>query len=183
MKKIVLIYGIIAGLIVGAMLIISAPLWNSGVINHNNGELVGYTTMVIAFSVIFVGIKSYRDKHGNGTITFWKGTQIGLLILLIAAVMYALSWEISRPMMEGDFMAKMEQQYIADQISAGATEVEIQKTKDQFAMYADLYKNPVLRLLVTMMETLPVGIIITLISAALLRKKEFLPASETTVMS
>ena len=95
MRKIVLTYGLIAGAIVSVMILGSIPLWNRGILNFDNGEIVGYTTMVIALSMIFFGIKSCRDYHFKGSINFWQGVKIGLLITLIASIMYAITWEFS----------------------------------------------------------------------------------------
>src|ERR1043165_1895835 len=106
MKKIVLTYGLISGSIVAALILLAMPLWNAGVLNHDNGAIVGYTTMVIALSVIFFAVKSYRDNYNNGSISFWKALQIGVLITLIAGVMYELSWEISMSQMSDDFIAQ-----------------------------------------------------------------------------
>ena len=95
MKKIIIIYGLIAGIIVGGLMLASMAYYESNNWDVENGHLIGYTTMVIALSVIFVAVKSVRDNHLGGVITFWKGCQIGLLVTLIASVIYALSWEIS----------------------------------------------------------------------------------------
>src|ERR1043165_378707 len=103
MKKIILTYGLIAGAIVSAMMLISMPLYNKGLISLDYGELIGYTTMVIALSMVFFGIKSYRDDHQNGAITFGKALQVGLLISVIATVMYAFAWEISYSQMSDEF--------------------------------------------------------------------------------
>ena len=80
MKKIVLIYGLIAGVIVGAMMMITMPLYESGTLKFDNGEWLGYTTMVIALSMVFFGVKSYRDNHLGGSITFGNALKVGLLI-------------------------------------------------------------------------------------------------------
>lgn len=172
MKKTILIYGFIAGFIVGALMLATMPLWNSGVLNFDNGALVGYTTMVIALSVIFFGVKSYRDNHSGGAITFWKAVQIGMLITTIASVMYALSWEVSYDMIiADDFMQKMTDHYVAKMKAKGASAEEMKSMESYF----EWYKNPVIRFGMTLMEILPVGIVITLLSAGLLRRKEFLP--------
>lgn len=178
MKKIVIVYGLISGSAVATMLLLSMPLWESGMVNFDNGEAVGYTTMVISLSLIFFGVKSYRDKHGNGAITFAKGVTIGLLISLIAAVMYALAWEVSYNTMTTDFTAKMVQHYLDEMAAGGATEAEIQASKENWATMMEYYQNPAIRFAITLTEILPVGVVITLISAALLRRKEFLPATE-----
>ncbi|MFZ5972764.1 MAG: DUF4199 domain-containing protein [Bacteroidota bacterium] len=179
MKKIVITYGLIAGLIVGGLMLASLPLWKSGAITFDNGELVGYTTMVIALSTIFIGIKSYRDNHAGGIITFWSGCKIGLLITLIAGIMYAMAWEVSFANMGEEFTQKMTEHYLAEIQAGGASEAELQKAREEWAAFSELYQNPLVRFPITLLEILPVGIIITLLSAGLLRKKEFLPSAET----
>jgi hypothetical protein len=183
MKRIVLIYGLIAGVIVGAMLLITMPMYNAGTLDLDNGELLGYTTMTIALSLIFFGVKSYRDKDLGGEISFGKAVQVGLLIMLVAGAIYALCWEISYRTMDGDFMAKMTQHYIDDMKADGATEAELAKAKADWESFSALYKNPVIRFGVTIMEITPVGVILTLLSATLLRRKDFLPAETNTKAS
>jgi len=95
MKRTILTYGLIAGAIIGGMLIITVPMYNSGTLNFDNGELLGYSTMTIAFALIFFGVKSYRDRELNGSISFGKAVKVGLLITLVAAIVYSLCWEIS----------------------------------------------------------------------------------------
>lgn len=178
MKKIVLTYGLMAGSIVAAMMFATLPLWDSGVLNFDNGELVGYTTMVIALSMIFFGIKSYRDNYSKGSITFWDGCKIGLLITLIASVMYALAWEISYATMSGDFTKEMSDHYLEELRSGEVSPEELKKAEEEWASFSEMYKNPVVRFGVTLMEITPVGILITLLSAGLLRRKEFFPSTE-----
>lgn len=180
MRKIILTYGLIAGAIVAGLMFITLPLWKNGILTFDNGEIVGYTTMVISLSMIFFGVKSYRDNHSNGVITFGKAFKIGILITLIAGAMYALAWEVSYATVMSDFFGKMQEHYFSEMKERGASEQELQKAKEQMATFAEYYKNPVIRFGMTLMEILPVGILISLISAALLRKKEFLPVNQTT---
>lgn len=176
MKKVVLTFGLIAGTIVAAMILISIPLWENGMVNFSNGELVGYTSMVIALSVIFVAIKTYRDKYQGGKITFWAGFKIGILITLIASVMYALAWEVSYNTMGDHFTQQMLDHYVAEKKASGATEEELVKMKQEWDTFREYYKNPLIRFPLTLTEIFPVGLIISLVAAALLRKKELLPA-------
>lgn len=177
MKKVVLVYGLIAGAIVGGMMFLTMPLLTDGTIDFGKGELIGYSTMVIALSMVFFGVKSYRDNHLAGTITFGKGFQVGILITLLASVMYALSWEIVYSQIGERFMEMMNHHYELDMRVNGATEAEIQKSMEDMASFKELYQNPIIRFGMTLMEIFPVGLLITLVSAGLLRKKEFLPAS------
>lgn len=180
MKRIVLTYGLIAGVIVGTMLLITMPMYKSGALNLDNGELLGYTTMTIALSLIFFGIKTHRDKNLGGEISFWKAVQVGLLIMLVAGVLYALSWEISYRNIGEEFTAKMTQHYMDKMKEDGATEAELAKAKADWESFSEMYKNPIIRFGVTLMEITPVGVILTLLSATLLRRKSFLPADNTT---
>lgn len=111
MKKIVLVYGLIAGAIVAAMMLITMPLYEKGSLDISNGQLLGYSTMVVALSLVFFGTKSYRDNHQNGQITFWKALQVGLLISLLASAIYALTWEYSYSSMSPEYKKKMTQVY------------------------------------------------------------------------
>ena len=177
MKKIVLIYGLIAGVIVGAMMMITMPLYESGTLKLDNGEWLGYTTMVIALSMVFFGVKSYRDNHQGGSITFGNALKVGLLITLIAALIYAFSWEITRLNMKGDFMALYGEKQIEKMKAGGATDTELVEAKKKMDDFAVMYRNPFIRFGFTLMEIAPVGIIISLMSSALLRRKEFLPSN------
>ena len=175
MRKIILTHGLIAGVIVSLMILGSIPLWNSGILNFENSEIVGYTTIVIALSMVFFGIKSCRDYHFGGSISFWQGVKIGLIITVIGSVMYVLAWEISQSLMP-DFTERMWQHFADDAKKDAQDEAELKAAVEQIETWKELYKNPLLRFGMTLMEIFPVGILITLVSAAILRKKQVLPA-------
>lgn len=178
MRKVILTFGLLAGVIVSAFLVITIAIWvKSGKII--DFALVGYATMVIALSMVFFGIKSYRDNYQSGEIRFWKGFQVGLLITLIASLMYTITWETYNRISPTsaaafvDYYVKCEVDKLK-QKGVSAAEID-QKAKDMDDLKR-LYSNPAIRFGLTIMEILPIGVIITLISAAILRKKEFLPA-------
>jgi hypothetical protein len=177
MKRIVIINGLIAGVIVSAMLVITQPLLEKGILNYENGTIVGYTSMVVALSLVFVGIKSYRDQHLKGSISFGQAFKVGILIALIASVVYALSWEVYYNIAASDFMDKYTQHYLAKMKEEGASDAEIIQMRMEMEKFNEQYKNPIVRFGVTLVEILPVGLLITLISAALLRNKKFLSAN------
>lgn len=176
MKKIIWTYGLIAGAIVSGLMFASMPFWKNGTLTFDNGEVVGYTTMVISLSMVFFGIKACRDYHFKGTISFWQAVKVGILITVIASAMYALAWEICYHTIAADFTEKMTEHYLEKMKSEAKDEAEVAAAVAQMQSFKEWYKNPVLRFGVTIMEILPVGIVITLISAALLRRKEILPA-------
>jgi len=179
MRKVTLIFGLLSGAIISMFMILGLVLFETGVMTTYFSELVGYGTMVIALSMVFFGIKSYRDNYQNGAIGFWKGFQVGLLISLIASLMYALTWETymqSRPASAATFMEKYTESVINKMKEKGASGDNIEQEIKKMDNMMKLYRNPVFRFGMTILEILPVGIVITLISAALLRKKELLPA-------
>jgi hypothetical protein len=178
MRKIILIYGLIAGAIVSTLMFITMPMMKQGHITFDNGEIVGYTTMVISLSMVFFGIKSYRDNYQDGTITFGRAFKVGILITLIAAVMYALAWEVCYHTIMSDFMERMRDHYFTQMKEKGMSAEAIQKEQEQWATFTEYYKNPVIRFAMTLVEILPVGLAITLISAGLLRKREFLSVKD-----
>jgi hypothetical protein len=179
MKKVVLTFGLIAGLIIGGLVWVTAVLVDRGVIGFNRLEFVGYASMLIALSMVFFGIKSYRDNSAPRTLKFWKGVQVGVLISVIASVLYwggAISYGIVNPGFDERFMKQFTELKVVKLQEQGAPQAQIDAAKAEVDMMAGLFKNPVLFFLVCMMEILPVGIIVTLVSAALLGKKEVLPA-------
>lgn len=178
MRKVTLTYGLIAGAIVAAIMFATMPLYNNDTLDFSNGEVIGYSSMVIALSMVFFGIKSCRDNHYGGHITFGKAVTVGLTITLIAAVMYALAWEICYRTMASDFLDKMEAHQVAEVRKAGGSDEEVDAAVRQFESLKSWYEVPILRFGITMTELLPVGIVITLVSAALLKRKELLPAEQ-----
>lgn len=176
MKKIVLICGLIAGFISVSWAVISITInMNSGKhMDLENGMLYGYATMVLAFSLIFVAIKTFRDKHNGGVISFGKAFRIGLYISLIASTIYVLVWEIDYFFFipEGFF----DQQYtthVLDELrTSGASQAEIDAKSAEMAKMFRLYQNPLFNSLMTYAEILPVGLLVSLLAAAILRRKK-----------
>ena len=176
MKRVILIFGLIAGSIVSAMMFITMPMYDQGILNFDNGEIVGYTTMVIALSMIFFGIKSYRDNHLNGSITFGKAFKVGILITLIASLIYVISWEICYHTVASNFTEKYSAHYLEKEKEKASTDAEYQEAVAYMDEFKEQYKKPLIRLGFTFVEIFPVGLIVTLISALLLKRKQFLPA-------
>ncbi|HYJ92553.1 MAG TPA: DUF4199 domain-containing protein [Pyrinomonadaceae bacterium] len=173
MTKIVLIFGLISGAIAAVLMWIMLALMTSGATDHS--YLLGYGSMIISLSLVFFGVKSYRDNNG-GRISFLKGLQVGILISLICSVCYAASWEVYYRTSGGNFIAQYSAQYIEKMKEKGASDAEIAKTQKEMDDLAEVYKNFFVRFGMTLMEIIPVGVIVTLVSAALLRRREVLPA-------
>ena len=171
MKKVILVYGVIAGLIVGGMMLFSTSYFCSkGDFDH--GLIYGYTAMLIASSMIFVGIKTFRDKHNGGTINFGKAFKVGFFISLIASTIYVISWLITYYFFIPDFMDKYAAVMISKAQASGISKDQLAKKTAEMAQMKEWYKNPAFVILMTYVEILPVVLGVSLISAFILKRKE-----------
>ncbi|MBC9909061.1 DUF4199 domain-containing protein [Chitinophaga varians] len=171
MKKNVLVFGLISGAIISLMMVFSV-LWCYKDPNFKGNMYLGYAGMLIAFSFIFVGIKNYRDKYNNGTVTFGKAFKVGLLIALIAATAYVVVWLFDFYLFVPDFMDKYNAHMLKEAREAGADAATLSKKMAEAENFRQLYKNPLFVILITYAEVLPLGIVIALISALILKRKK-----------
>jgi len=167
MKKIILVNGLIGGIIVSAVMATAVASGYSGA----GGMIIGYASMLIAFSLIFVGIKNYRDKYNDGFISFGKAFKIGVLITLIASTLYVATWLIEYFFFIPDFGDKYASEMVDQLKASGASQADLDKKTKEMADFASMYKNPFFNALITYTEILPVGLIVTIISALILKKK------------
>ncbi|MGV3631810.1 MAG: DUF4199 domain-containing protein [Bacteroidota bacterium] len=175
MKRNSLVFGIIAGLIISTFMGVSMAVWSCGsgdLDGGNSAMIIGFSAMAVAFSFIFVGIKNYRDKQNGGTITFGKAFLLGLLITFIASTLYVITWGIEFHFFMPDFIDKFAdvqiEQFKAGGMSGAALDAA---TKEMETTIYNYKNNPLYFAMFTYMEILPVGILITLISALILRRK------------
>ena len=167
MKKTVLTFGPISGAISSLMMVATMPFADR--IGHS--YIVGYTVIVLSFLLVFFGIRSYRDNVGNGQITFKKAFAVGISITLISCAFYVVTWEILYFNFLPDFWDKYGGHMIEKLKASGAGPAAIQAQLEQIRKYKEIYDNPLLNAAMTFIEPFPVGLAITLISAAVLRKK------------
>lgn len=171
MKKIVLTFGLISGGILAAMTAIMVPLCMSGAIDFDQSEIVGYTTMVLSFVLVFFGIRTYRENAGGGAITFGKAFQVGILITLISCAVYVVSWEIVYFNFVPDFVDKYGAYTIEKMRAGGASAEKIEAETKKMAEFKELYANPFINAGMTFIEVFPLGLVVTLVSAGILRRK------------
>jgi hypothetical protein len=170
MKKVILVYGIIAGLIVAGLMAFATGYYCSKG-DFEGGMIYGYSSMIIAFSMIFVGVKSFRDKHNAGVINFGKAFKVGFFISLIASTIYVVGWLINYYFFIPDFMDKYAAAMIAKIKASGASAEKLAKETADMARMKEWYKNTLFVILMTYVEVLPVGVIVALISAWILKRK------------
>jgi hypothetical protein len=169
MKKTVLTFGLISGAISSLMMVATIPFADK--IGFGHSYIVGYTTIVLSLLLVFFGIRSYRDNVGNGQITFKKAFAVGISITLISCIFYVVTWEILYFNFLPDFMDKYGAYMIEKLKASGAGPAAIQAQIEQVKKYKEIEDNPFLNAAMTFIEPFPVGLAITLISAAVLRKK------------
>ena len=176
MKRTVLVFGLFAGLIVATTMgIFMAICYKDPASSMGTGSMIiGFLSMIIAFSLIYVGVKNYRDKELGGTISFGKAFKMGLLIALVASTIYVITWAVVYTYAMPDFMDI----YSAEMVKQAAKEsaAAAQAKADEMAKYKEMYKNPGLFVLFTYMEILPLGILISLITALILKRKRAEPS-------
>lgn len=175
MLRTILKYGLIAGLVVGGFELATFALFPGGP-PLKYGMVIGYTTMLIALSAVFVGIKRHRDLDRGGVIGFWPALGVGLGISFIAGIFYVAAWEAVQSMMHLDFANSYAQAVIASQKAKGASAEALAKLTAEMEAFKVQYANPMFRLPMTFAEIFPVGVLVSLVSAGLLRQSRFLPA-------
>ncbi|HXC96210.1 MAG TPA: DUF4199 domain-containing protein [Edaphobacter sp.] len=169
MRKTILKYGLISGLLCAAMLAAVTPFENSSSFSH--GYLVGYTLIVLSFLLVFFGIRSYRDREAGGQITFGKAFLIGISITLIVCVFYVVAWEIIYFNFMPDFMDKYAAAMVRKAQASGMSAAALQAQLEQIQRMKEHYNNVFYNAAITFLEPFPVGLVMTLLSAAILRKR------------
>ncbi|HVW96042.1 MAG TPA: DUF4199 domain-containing protein [Mucilaginibacter sp.] len=170
MKKIVIVCGLIAGVISCSWGIFGEQFLDSSV-SMNTRLFFGYASMVLAFSLIYVGVKSYRDKQGGGFISFGKALKISLLITLVASTVYVVLWMIDYYFFIPDFGKKYVELVRSDMVAKGASQAAIQKEVEEMTKTMQWYRNPFFNALITYSEIVPVGVIISLIVSLILKNR------------
>jgi hypothetical protein len=169
MRKIVLTFGLIAGAILSAMMLVTLPFQEQ--IGFDKGEIIGYTTMVLAFLMVFFGVKSYRDTVAGGSVTFGRAFKVGLMITIVASVCYVATWELIYYKLAPDFGEKYAAYSVEKAKRSGATDAQIAAKAKQMTEFKEMYKNPLVNVGLTLLEPSPVGILFTLITAGVLSRK------------
>ena len=173
MQKNIIIYGLIAGIVVSILMLFSINYIShvEGKVDYNKSLFIGYASMLVAFSLVYVGIHNYRDRYNGGVISFGKAFKIGIMIVLIASTIYVVAWLIDYFFFIPDFMEKFSAQELDKLKASGASQIEIDKQTKEMASFGEMYKNPFFNAMMTYVEILPVGLVVTLISSFILKRK------------
>lgn len=172
MIRIILTYGLASGLVTILGIMGSMGLSEGG----HSSVWLGYLIMLVALSAILVGVKRYRDQTLGGVIKFGPALALGVGIAIVAGLMYVAVWEVYLAATHYVFMDKYVAQILEAKRAAGVTGAAYQKLAAEMEAMRVNYANPLYRLPMTFIEIFPVGVLIALVSAVLLRNPKFLPA-------
>lgn len=167
MRKIVLTFGLIAGAILSVMMLIQFQFQ----IGFDEGAIIGYTTMVLAFLMVFFGVRSYRDNVAGGSVTFGRAFAVGLLITIVASVCYVATWQFVYYRLVPDFGDKYAAYAVEKTKRSGATDAQVAAKTREMTELNQMLKKPLVNIALTFVEPLPVGILFTLITAVALSRK------------
>jgi hypothetical protein len=170
MQKIILTFGLIAGAVLAAMMLITVPFQDR--IGFDRGMVIGYTSMVLAFLMVFFGIRSYRDQVGGGSVGFWRAVQVGLGITAVATVCYVATWQFVYHRLAPDFADKYAAYAVEKARQSGGGEARVAAVTREMADFKAMYANPLVNIALTALEPLPVGVLFTLVSAGVLSRRK-----------
>jgi Protein of unknown function (DUF4199) len=180
-KKTIITFGLISGVISSVLMVCTIPL--SHRIGFDKALILGYTSIVLSFLLVYFGIRSYRDNVAEGYISFGKAFGVGICITLISCVFYVATWEVLYHTVYPDFMDTYSASMISKAQASGASAQAVQAKIAEMQQMKLLYANPLYNVLYTFIEPFPVGLLITLISSAVLRKKARPESTRTAAMA
>jgi uncharacterized membrane protein (DUF485 family) len=169
MKRTVWTFGLISGAILSAMMLLTIPFMDE--IGFDRGMVIGYTTMVLAFLLVFFGVRSYRDNVAGGSVGFGRAFTVGALIALVASACYVATWQVVYFKFQPDFLEKMQAHRIEKAQANGDTPAEIQAQVVEMEKFAEMYQNPAINAAITFLEPLPVGLVFALVTAGVLSRR------------
>lgn len=168
MKRNVFIFGLILGAILCANMIYMVRLCYTNP-DFKSNALIGYAVLIIIFSMIFFGVRNYRNKELDGIISFGKAMKTGSFIALVGATLYVVVWLFYYYLFVPDFMDVYTLHVLKEAAQSGADELAARTS--EMETFKELYKSPVWVILITYAEVLPVGLLVALVSAFILKKK------------
>src|SRR4051812_33629636 len=168
MKKIVWTFGLISGAVMALFMTVTLPFVNAF---GDHSLIVGYAGIVAGFLLVYFGVRSYRDNVLRGTIGFGRALTVGLLIAAIGSVCYVATWEVMYYKFMPDFYSRFAQSAVDQARKGGKSEAEIEKTRTAMAEMTKNAGNPLWVAATTFIEPFPVGLLIALVSAGVLRRK------------
>src|SRR3984893_5742878 len=178
MKKTVVTFGLISGAVSAATMLATIPFTDA--IGWEKGEILGYTMIVLSALIVFFGVRSYRENVGGGRLTFGRGFAVGILITLISSACYVATWEVIYYKLMPGFAEKYAAHMVERAKASGASQQQIEKKEREAQQFKQMYDNPAINVALTFTEVFPIGLVVALISAGILRKTGRDPENEAS---
>jgi hypothetical protein len=169
MKKTALTYGLLSAAVSTAMMFITVPFIRPE--SQGTADVLGYTSILLSALFVFFGIRSYRENAGEGRMTFGRGLAVGLIITLISTVCYAAAFEVMYFKLVPDFGERFSTCMVEHARAAGSTSEEVERVAGRAQVLKQLYDNPATNAALTFATSFPIGLVVALISAAILKRK------------
>lgn len=173
MQKTIIRFGLLSGAIASVLLISVTSIGRAIGLKTfaDYGVWLGFTSIILSLAPVYFGIRSYRDQHSEGRITFGKAFQIGILVTVISCVCYAITWGIFYFNFFPNFMDDYGAYHLQKMKESGESAAAIAKQATELRRVNEQYQNPFYNFAITFMEPFPVGLLMTLVSALVLKKK------------
>lgn len=168
MKRTVWTFGLLSGAVSSALMLLTVPFMDRLGFGPR-GVVLGYTGIVASFLLVFFGVRAYRDQVG--TLSFGRAFTVGILITLISSVCYVATWQLVYFKLKPGFADDYGAYVVAKTRASGASEAEVAQTTQRMREFKDMLDKPLLNAAITLIEPLPIGVLVTLISAAVLRSR------------
>jgi hypothetical protein len=169
MRKIVVTFGLIGGALLAVMMMATVPFQEQ--IGFDNGAYIGYTTMVLAFLMVYFGVQSYRDSVAGGSVRFGEAFKVGVLISLVIMACYVATWQVMYHNFMPDFLERYTAYALEQARQAGASPDQIAAQAKEMQEFGEMYKNPLVNIAFTLLEPFPVALVFTLVTAGIASRK------------
>ena len=165
MKKTILTFGLVIGLLltIHAIYMVNKIYADP---NFQGNDIIGYTKLIVMFSLIYFGVRNYRDNYLDGKINFLQALKKGALICLIASTVYTVLCLIYYYVFTPDWL-----EVFTEHVIRNSPADQVEAVTAQMTQFKEWYKNPFFAILITYMEVLPIGMVVALVSAIFVRKK------------
>lgn len=166
MKRPILIFGLVIGTILCINMVVMINMMY-GPTEFEGNDVLGYAAMVLLFSLIFFGVRNYRNKYLEGYISFWEAFKSGAMIAFVGSTLYVVVWLFYYYLFVPDFV-----DVYTDYVLNNTPQAEIAAKTQEMADLKEMYKNPLFVILITYFEVLPIGLVVALISSFILKRNK-----------
>lgn len=170
MKKTVLRFGLYASIWSLLLFVLAYVLFFRHTDDYDKREIIGWASIVLSLIFVFVGIKYFRDKINNGYLSFGQGMKLGILITLFPSVIFGIWSLFYAYYLDPDFNTK----YFDSQVEKLRKTVpanELAARVKEMESFRELNENPAFAFGLMFLSVFLIGLIITIISTFILKRK------------